>query len=71
MESFFTVKSAETKTGRNKSRLFWFGRSDRIRTCGILVPNQALYQLSHTPMKIFIKLLKMVHHMIKLFLKEK
>ena len=30
-------------------REFTSHRSDRIRTCGILVPNQALYQLSHTP----------------------
>ena len=29
-------------------RLF-FGRSDRIRTCGIDVPNVARYQLRHTP----------------------
>ena len=29
-----------------------FGRSDRIRTCGIDVPNVARYQLRHTP-KIF------------------
>ena len=29
------------------SRLF--GRSDRIRTCGIDVPNVARYQLRHTP----------------------
>ena len=27
-----------------------FGRSDRIRTCGIDVPNVARYQLRHTPM---------------------
>ena len=26
-----------------------FGRSDRIRTCGIDVPNVARYQLRHTP----------------------
>ena len=27
----------------------FFGRSDRIRTCGIDVPNVARYQLRHTP----------------------
>ena len=27
-----------------------YGRSDRIRTCGIDVPNVARYQLRHTPM---------------------
>ena len=27
-----------------------FGRSDRVRTCGIDVPNVARYQLRHTPM---------------------
>ncbi len=26
------------------------GRSDRVRTCGIDVPNVARYQLRHTPM---------------------
>ena len=26
-----------------------YGRSDRIRTCGIDVPNVARYQLRHTP----------------------
>ena len=26
-----------------------FGRSDRVRTCGIEVPNFARYQLRHTP----------------------
>ncbi len=25
------------------------GRSDTARTCGIVVPNHALYQLSYTP----------------------
>ena len=29
-----------------------YGRSDRVRTCGIDVPNVARYQLRHTP-KIF------------------
>ena len=29
------------------------GRSDRIRTCGILVPNQARYQLRYTPIFSF------------------
>ena len=32
------------------SKLFgYYGRSDRNRTCGILVPNQARYQLRYTP----------------------
>ena len=30
-----------------------YGRSDRTWTCGLMVPNHPLYQLSHTP--IFIK----------------
>ncbi len=30
--------------------LYRIGRSDRIRTCGIDVPNVARYQLRHTPM---------------------
>ena len=34
----------------DKSKLVeFFGRSDRIRTCGIDVPNVARYQLRHTP----------------------
>ena len=30
------------------------GRSDRIRTCGIDVPNVARYQLRHTPIFYFV-----------------
>ena len=30
-----------------------FHRSDRIRTCGIDVPNVARYQLRHTPIVLF------------------
>ena len=30
-------------------RSFLFGRSDRTRTCGILLPKQTRYQLRHTP----------------------
>ncbi len=30
-----------------------FGRSDRIRTCGILLPKQARYQLRYTPIFYF------------------
>ena len=33
-----------------------FGRSDRIRTCGIDVPNVARYQLRHTPKNIKFQL---------------
>ena len=29
------------------------GPSDRIRTCGILLPKQARYQLRYTRMKLF------------------
>ena len=29
-----------------------FGRSDRVRTCGIDIPNVARYQLRHTPIVI-------------------
>ena len=31
-----------------------YGRSDRIRTCGIDVPNVARYQLRHTPICILL-----------------
>ena len=30
-----------------------YGRSDRIRTCGILLPKQARYQLRYTPIFLF------------------
>ena len=30
-----------------------FGPSDRIRTCGILLPKQARYQLRYTRMRLF------------------
>ena len=29
------------------------GRSDRIRTCGILLPKQARYQLRYTRISVF------------------
>ena len=38
------------------SRIGNFGRSDRTRTCSILVPNQARYQLRYTSKyKIVVK----------------
>ena len=54
---FFALKfgySIETKNPnaspiRKVFGLFVCGRSDRIRTCGIDVPNVARYQLRHTP----------------------
>ena len=33
---------------------YWFGRSDRIRTCGILLPKQARYQLRYTRLLSFL-----------------
>ena len=39
-----------------KNRLI--GRSDRIRTCGILLPKQARYQLRYTPIFLFCFFLK-------------
>ena len=55
---FFALKfgySIETKNPnaspiRKVFGLFVCGRSDRVRTCGIDVPNVARYQLRHTPM---------------------
>ena len=48
------------QTNQNKKPLIYLsgfligiGRSDRIRTCGILVPNQARYQLRYTPIFSF------------------
>ena len=33
-------------------RGFYSGRSDRVRTCGLNIPNVARYQLRHTPIAI-------------------
>ena len=41
-----------------------YGRSDRVRTCGIDVPNVARYQLRHTP-KIFNFFSTMVKPVVK------
>lgn len=32
----------------------YYGRSDRIRTCGLNIPNVARYQLRYTPKIYFI-----------------
>ena len=58
--NFFALKfgySIETKNPnaspiRKVFGLFVCGRSDRIRTCGILLPKQARYQLRYTPKNI-------------------
>ena len=41
-----------------------YGRSDRVRTCGIDVPNVARYQLRHTP-KLFNFLSTMVKPVVR------
>ena len=41
-------RKSKLETEHSKS-MFGFGRSDRVRTCGIDVPNVARYQLRHTP----------------------
>ena len=48
LRRWYTIAFAMDKksTGRNLSI---FGRSDRVRTCGIDIPNVARYQLRHTP----------------------
>ena len=33
---------------------FFFGPSDRIRTCGILLPKQARYQLRYTRIRVLL-----------------
>ena len=40
---YFFIPLQNKKTDTFVS-VFYSGRGDRIRTCGILVPNQALYQ---------------------------
>ncbi len=50
--SLLEVRILSTNNAKTKEHfavLFVFGRSDRIRTCGIDVPNVARYQLRHTP----------------------
>ena len=44
-------KNSRKWGGRPHFRLI-FGRSDRVRTCGIDIPNVARYQLRHTPIVI-------------------
>ena len=45
---------AEKKSAAILLKLRWtYGRSDRIRTCGILLPKQARYQLRYTPIFYF------------------
>ena len=48
----------KSKKKRPHMRSFLFGRSDRTRTCGILLPKQTRYQLRHTPNDKY-KILKM------------
>ena len=45
-------KPNKTKKERCKASLF-FGRSEATRTPGLLVPNQARYQLRYTPIKLY------------------
>lgn len=48
------VNNQQQKTTVILPKLRWFlGRSDRIRTCGILLPKQARYQLRYTPIFYF------------------
>ena len=35
-------------------RIVWSGPSDRIRTCGILLPKQARYQLRYTRIRLLL-----------------
>ena len=53
------VNNQQQKTTVILPKLRWFrGRSDRIRTCGILLPKQARYQLRYTPIFLFCFFLK-------------
>ena len=51
-ESYVKRRKAKIKGQYPAIRPLIFGRSDRIRTCGIDVPNVARYQLRHTPADI-------------------
>ena len=37
----------------------FFGRGDRFRTCGLVVPNHARYQLRHTSIRLLLSLTTM------------
>ncbi len=59
-QKIFCVKNGRFPHHFNKKRkdlrrgLFFFGRDDRIRTCGLCVPNATLYQAEpHPVIKIF------------------
>ena len=41
--------SALFESKKKRPHIRSFGRSDRTRTCGILLPKQTRYQLRHTP----------------------
>ena len=43
-----------TAKDRPERRSFLYGPSDRIRTCGILLPKQARYQLRYTRLLSFL-----------------
>ena len=53
-QNSFKMTHQSKKQERGSSSLLLFGRSDRIRTCGIDVPNVARYQLRHTPIMFLI-----------------
>ena len=38
----------ENTVDSNESTVFFAGRGDRTRTCGLVVPNHARYQLRNT-----------------------
>ena len=67
---FFALKfgySIETKNPnaspiRKVFGLFVCGRSDRIRTCGILLPKQARYQLRYTPLVFASRYILFYYH---------
>ena len=44
IEDIYEMKTGKEITKEGELSLSFFGRSDRIRTCGLLVPNQAHYQ---------------------------
>ena len=44
---FYVIKIGTSKTRSDA------GRSDRVRTCGLNIPNVARSQLRHTPIRVF------------------
>ena len=53
------------KNGKDESPYRFYGRSERIRTSGLLVPNQALYQAEPHPEICYLKSISQTKFFVK------